>query len=313
MKRILVVYFSQTGQLQRVAESLCAPLAADKDVRLTWLPLAPVKPYPFPWPFLEFFDQFPEAVQGIAPAIQPLDVAEAAEFDLIILAYTVWYLSPAPPVAAFVKSELGRRLLKNRPVVTVIACRNMWLQAHEVMRGWLAEAGARHCDNVVLTDRGSALATFITTPRWMLTGRRDPLWGFPAAGLTDADITATSRFGKALLSALREGRADGRPLLSGLGAASADERLIASERIGRRSFMIWSRLVRLAGPQGAPARKAVLAGYVVFLVAMILTVVPVTMALRALLRPLLAKPLARLKAQYEQPSGSGTERMAENL
>ena len=313
MKRILVVYFSQTGQLQRVVESLCAPLAEAGDVQMTWQPLAPVRPYPFPWPFLEFFDQFPEAVQGIAPAIQPLVVPQGATFDLVILAYTVWYLSPAPPVAAFVKSDAGRRLLKDRPVVTVVACRNMWLQAHEVMRGWLAEAGARHCDNVVLTDRGSALATFITTPRWMLTGRRDPLWGFPAAGLTEADILASRRFGVALLAALREGRADGRPLLTGLGAACAAERLIASERIGRRSFMVWSRLVRLCGALGAAARRGVLALYVLFLVAMILTVVPVTMLLRALLRPLLAKRLARLKARYEQPSGSGTERMAENL
>src|SRR3546814_2026266 len=35
MKRVLVVYFSQTGQLRRVAESLCAPLPA-AGVEVDW-------------------------------------------------------------------------------------------------------------------------------------------------------------------------------------------------------------------------------------------------------------------------------------
>src|SRR3546814_19926645 len=61
MKRVLVVYFSQTGQLRRVAESLCAPLTA-AGVEVDWCALQPRQPYPFPWPFFRFFDQFPETV-----------------------------------------------------------------------------------------------------------------------------------------------------------------------------------------------------------------------------------------------------------
>ncbi|HUP91539.1 MAG TPA: dialkylresorcinol condensing enzyme [Solimonas sp.] len=311
MKRVLVVHFSQTGQLRRVAESVCAPLAAAPDVELHWLALEPVKPYPFPWPLLDFFDQFPEAVHGVPPALKPLAVP-GGKFDLVILAYTVWFLSPVPPMAAFLKSDQGRSVLRDTPVVTLVACRNMWLQAQDDVRTLLAAAGARHSDNIVLTDTGSALATFITTPRWMLTGRSDPVWGFPAAGIRAEDIAAASRFGRALLPALRDGSLDGRrPVLAGLKASTADERLIASERIGRRSFFIWGHLVRRFGPPGAWARKPVLLVYITFLVAMIVTVVPVTMLLRALLRPLGGRRLSLLKHHYESPSGSGSERMAE--
>lgn len=311
MKRVLVVYFSQTGQLKRVAETACAPLAADRVIQLDWCELQPQQPYPFPWPFFPFFDQFPEAAHLLPPAIKPLNLAANARYDLIILAYTVWYLSPAPPVTAFLKSDAGRALLNDTPVITLIACRNMWLMAQEKVKQLLADAGARLSDNIVLTDKGSALATFITTPRWMLTGRTDPLWGlFPKAGIADSDIRDTRRFGRAIGAALRDGRLDGRqPVLTGLQAATADDRLIASERIGTRSFHIWGKLVRLAGPQGAPQRRLVLALYVVFLVTMIVTVVPVTMVLRALLRPLLARRLQQAKAYFEQPSGSGSERM----
>lgn len=307
MKRVLVVYYSQTGQLRRVAESMCAPLEA-AGITVDWCPLRPRQPYPFPWPLLRFFDQFPETVHLDPPEIEPLGVAADARYDLIILAYTVWYLSPAPPVTTFLHSEAGRRLLRDTPVVTLIACRNMWLLAQEIVKEKLADAGARLSDNVVLTDEGSSFATFITTPRWMLSGRRDAFLGLPAAGLSDAQIAGTARFGTALARALNEGRLDGRqPVLRGLGAVRADLRLLPSERIGRRSFQIWGRLIRAIGPQASARRKPVLLIYVAFLVTMIVTVVPVTMLLRAALRPLAARRLQAQKDYFELPSGSGTD------
>src|SRR5882757_8753855 len=50
VKRVLVVHFSQTGQLARVVRRLVAPLAAAPDVRVTEEVLRPRTPYPFPWP-----------------------------------------------------------------------------------------------------------------------------------------------------------------------------------------------------------------------------------------------------------------------
>ncbi|MBA1145573.1 dialkylresorcinol condensing enzyme [Ectothiorhodospiraceae bacterium WFHF3C12] len=306
MKRVLVVYFSQTGQLASIARTLSEPLASAADCEVEYEALTPRKPYPFPWPVFDFLDAFPETVALEPPEIEPLRADPDQRYDLIILAYTVWFLSPAPPITAFLKSGSGRALLSNTPVVTVVGCRNMWLQAQEDMKALLAEAGARHVDHVALTDRGSSLKTLITTPRWMLTGRRDPFWGvFPRAGIDAADIRDSARFGNALLRALRAGTIDsGEPTLRGLGAAPVDDRLIDSERIGKRSFTIWSKLLRRVGPPGTAARRAVLGIYLVFLVTMIATVVPITMTLRALLRPLRQRKISAQKAYFEQPSGS---------
>src|ERR1700704_6614184 len=52
MKRVLVVHFSQTGQLTRVKQRLLSPLAEASDVELVEEVLRPRKPYPFPWPLL---------------------------------------------------------------------------------------------------------------------------------------------------------------------------------------------------------------------------------------------------------------------
>ena len=60
----------------------------------------------------------------------------------------------------------------------------------------------------------------------------------------------------------------------------------------RPTTAIWGRLLRLAGPPGAWQRLPLLACYVIFLVAIILTVVPVSLGLQALLRPFLRQRLA---------------------
>jgi hypothetical protein len=211
------------------------------------------------------------------------------------------------------QSAQGKRLLKGKPVITVIACRNMWLMAQEKMKQLISAAQGRLLDNIALIDSGSSLLTFITTPRWLLSGNRGRADGWlPVAGVSEEEIHASARFGRALAQALQQGLERGeRPLLEGLRAVSVDTRLIPSEKIGTRSFMIWGKLLRRVGKPGGAARKPVLFVYVVFLISLIITVVPLTMLLRTLLRPLMKRRLALQKTYFEQPSGSAETRLAE--
>jgi len=300
MKRVLVVHFSQTGQLARIVRHLVAPLAGE--VELVEEALRPRTPYPFPWPLLRFFDAMPEAVLLDPPALEP--IRATGDFDLVVLAYQVWFLSPSGPVTAFLKSDEGKRLLRGRPVVTVIGCRNMWLNAQEKVKRLIGEAGGELRDNVAFTDRAPTMATLITTPRWLLTGKRDGFLGLPPAGIADADIASAERFGHALVQALRADRErNGAPMLAGLGAARVDPRLIFSERAGTRAFGAWSRIIRLGGKPGAWTRLPLVVLFCLYLVAMILAVVPASLLLQRLLRPLLARRLESQKTYFELPAG----------
>ena len=371
VKNILAIQYSQTGQLASVMDALLAPLTraaragregregregrANVSVHREILRHAPGREYPYPWPLWTFMDTFPETVAGDPPPLAPLNAELAAtpapDFDLVIIGYPVWFLSPPPALTAFLRGDAARKLLRGRPVITVTACRNMWLMAQEKVKKLLRDIGARHCDHIALTDQGSAFATFITTPRWLLTGRKNAFLGLPPAGVPARDIAACSRFGRALLDALERdaershpfGMSEKRasavaqaaslldcpnaidakagwqpalqrfappPLLAGLRACTVDTRLIASERIGIRSFRVWAKILRACGRPGAPLRRAMLFLYTVFLLTAIVTVVPASMATKALLRPFLRAKLNRLKQLYEQPSGSGTERLA---
>lgn len=310
MHRVLVVCYSQTGQLRDIVEATIAPLRRASEIEVVVETLRPAQPFPFPWTFWQFFDTFPETVHEVALPNQSMAVSLDERFDLVILAYQVWFLSPALPITAFLDSPEASRLLAGRPVITLVGCRNMWLMAQERMKERLAELGARLIDHIVLTDSTHSAFTFVSTPLWMLTGKRGPfLGGFvPPAGVPAAEIAGCSRFGEAIAAQLpdRDPR-DDRPMLQGLGAVSVNERLIASERIGKRSFRLWGSLLRALGDPGTPLRRAALGCYFLFLLTLILTVVPISAVLKRLLAPLARARTAAQRAYFAAPSGEARD------
>lgn len=311
MKRVLVVAYSQTGQLSGLAERIAGPLREDATIKVHVETLVPVKPFPFPWKFFSFLDAFPESAHLVPPPLQPLALKGDEDFDLVILPYQVWFLAPSQPITAFLKNPVAKKLLVGKPVVTVIACRNMWMLAQDKLCRLLNDCGARLLDNVVLVDPSPTMVTLFTTPLWLLTGKRDFVPGVPPAGVDKASITAARRFGLALRDALHENRERGSaPLLAGLGAVNADPHLLFSEKVATRSFFVWGKLLRAVGEPGQARRIPFLALYVTFLIAMILTVVPISLLVQALLRPFMRGRFAALKQKYEAPSGSGRERMS---
>lgn len=309
-KRILVPLYSQSGQLTRIVERIVAPLQEQNGFEVIFLPIKTLKAYPFPWPFFRFLDVFPECIAGIAPPIEPLTLNETDEFDLIILPYQVWYLSPSLPIQALLQNLSFKHISQGKPVITIICCRNMWHLAQEKVKVSLLSMDARLLDNIVFTDQGGVFSSVITVLRWLLTGKNNAFWGLPAAGIHPIEITRSRRFGLALRDALLANQEkQNQPLLSGLEAVKADSKLLVSEHAGTRSFTVWGKFVRVMGCPGALARIPILFLYVIFLFILIITVMPLSLCLQLLLRPFLHTKLVATNEYFEFPSGSGNERL----
>jgi len=305
-RRVLVVHYSSpSGQLSDVIRNFSAPLAESGDIELHELVLRPRKPYPFPWPILRFFDTFPETIYLDPPEMEPFGPDASLHYDLVILGYQVWFLSPSGPTTAFLKDAAVQAMLKETPVVTVIACRDMWLMAQERVKEFLAKAQASLVGNVVLIDEGGSIGSLLATPIWMMTGKRGPLLAglIPRAGVRPEQIKASRRFGERIVAALKRGDALDATLLRGLGAVKVNTRLITTEKAARRSFLGWGALLRLLGKQGAWTRKPVVIIYIFFLIALLITVLPLSMLLKTLAAPLLRKRIAAQQAYFSQPSG----------
>lgn len=303
MKKVLVVSHSQSGQLAKFVELATAPLRQSDEVKVDYHCVEPVNKYPYPWSFYPFFDAFPEAIYMNGCEVKPAENLEE-EYDLVIIGYTVWFLSPSIPMTGFLKTAQAKRLIKDKPVITFIACRDMWVMAQEKMKAVIAELGGTLIDNAVLTDQGGSIYAFITTPRWLLTGKKDPFWIFPAAGVSEQDLQESERFGHRLVSALENDLEKKKePLLKNLNAVTVNGKLIGSEKIATRSFMVWGKLIQKSGKPGSFPRKIVITIYAVFLALMVLTLVPINLLVKKFISPFRKKTVEESITYYEKPSG----------
>ena len=302
MKKVLVLYYSQSGQLKRVMDSFVSTLP-DNDIKVDIKVIEPLTHYPYPWPYYSFADEFPEAVHMDGTEVKMIENLED-DYDLIILGYTIWFLAPSTPIVGFLKSAQAKKIFKDKPVVTVIACRDMWVMAQEKMKELLSDVDARLIDNVALTDQGKGIYSFITTPRWLLTGKKDAFGIFPPAGILEREIDQAPRFGKRLNQALKQNKEKGtEPLLTNLKAVSVDGKFIATEIIATRSSKIWGHIIKAFGPKKSFRRKIGTTIYSAFLVILVFTLIPLNLLVRKILNIFRQDQLRSLEKQYELPSG----------
>ena len=110
MKKVLVIYFSQSGQLHRAITATLRDIMNDPQVKVTTEELKPRVPFPFPWSYMQFFDAFPETVQGIPCEMEPYTFPHGENYDLVVIAYQPWFLSVSRPVDSFLQSKEAEQL-----------------------------------------------------------------------------------------------------------------------------------------------------------------------------------------------------------
>jgi hypothetical protein len=242
MKKILVVYYTQTGQLKQILDSLLRPLVHDKTFQIDYLELQPAVPYPFPWTRSAFLDVFPETVLEIPIQLKPFSVPSAGPYDLVILAFQPWYLSLSLPITAFLQTPEANGIIEGTDMVTVIGARNMWVKSYERVAERVANLGGRLRGNIVLVDRAPNLVSVVTICYWMFTGKKDRCLGvFPCPGVAAADIAAAGRFGTVIGSVLTEGRLAGlADALEKQGAVETNVSLARLENRAKKVFLLWA-------------------------------------------------------------------------
>jgi len=170
-KKILVIYYSQSGQLGNIIENFTLPLAnAGNSVEK--VSVQPVEPYPFPWTGKSFFAQMPDSVLHRPTQLQPFELQET-KYDLVILGYQAWFLSPSIPVNSILHHPSVKAVLQNTPVVAITGARNMWISSMEDIKKILKATGARLAGNIVLVDKHANFISFVTILYWMFTGKKD--------------------------------------------------------------------------------------------------------------------------------------------
>lgn len=255
MKKILIIYFSQSGQQMRILESLARPFLDGGD-EVVFEELQPLERFPFPWSAYEFFNAFPETFTQQPIKLKALSPRTQNDFDLVIIGYQPWFLTPSRPVSSFLQSTDGKNILQNKKVVTVLGCRNMWLGAQEKVKRRLKEANATLVGHMALVDRSGNLTSLITILRWMFTGNKNPFWFFPPAGVSEQDISHAAVFGGYIRQALQTNNFDNlQDTLNREGAIEIKPNLVLMEKRGQKAFSVWAKFVAMGGAVHSTGRK----------------------------------------------------------
>jgi hypothetical protein len=270
-RKVLCVSYSNSGQTDRILEHLLQPLRESAGVDLRVERLTPTAAYPFPWTLLSFFSAFPEAVRETPCVIDDLPLREGERFDLVVLAYPVWFLSVATPMTSFLKSKQAR-VLEDTDVVTIVTCRSMWSQAQLAMQRQLWRLGSRLVGHVTFQDRsGNKPITFVSTPLWLITGKQKVSRYIPVAGVAPQSIRSAGRFGRAILAHLGLGAEEDAAALRRTEALTTTA---TSEAVGKSIFRAWALVIATCSRPDGAARKALVVLFIACLCAVALTFLP---------------------------------------
>lgn len=242
-KKILVIYYSQTGQLGNILDNFTAPLISAGHF-VEKINVQTATPYPFPWSSRSFFAVMPDCVLHNPTELKPILLKEAT-YDLVILGYQPWFLSPSIPVNSILQHPAVRTVIKNTPVITITGVRNMWISAMEDIKNVLKGAEAKLVGNIVLADKHYNFISFVTILYWMFTGKKDRYLNlFPVPGVAKEDILNTDVFGITVEKHLVSG--EWNSLQQKLVAQKAVEvkyKLMFIESKAKRIFGIWANLI----------------------------------------------------------------------
>ena len=245
MKKVLVINYSQSGQLHEIIDNFLLPF---DPLQIERAYIKPVKPFKFPWTSDVFYNTMPETVVEEAVELEPVNYGYE-KYDLIVIGYQPWFLSPSIPISSLLQDPVFQEKMKGTPVVTIIGGRNMWLNSQESIKAYIQKAGGILVGNIPLMDREPNLISVLTIFHWMLTGKKERKWNLlPVPGVSQEDIESADKFGSIVKEALeKEDFTDLQKKILSLGLITIPTDIWFIEMKGKKIFRIWASLIKKKG------------------------------------------------------------------
>ena len=243
--KILAISYSQTGQLDDILGNILSPLS---DLDIDRILIKPKKAYPFPWTASEFFDAMPETV--LEEPIELYDIKFKHDFyDLIILGYQPWFLSPSLPISTLLQLAYFKRIVSETPVITIIGSRNMWINSQKSINMHIVGAGGRIIGNIPFIDKNPNLISAITILYWMLKGRKDNMLKiFPKPGVSEDDINGAKKIGLILRNNIFNNTLDDfQNQVISSGYIKISTSILFIESRAKKIFLLWARIIKKQG------------------------------------------------------------------
>jgi hypothetical protein len=293
-KKVLAIFYSQSGQLEEIIDQFTSPFLGS-GITVEKLRIYPEQAYPFPWSGKSFFGVMPDCVLQVPRPLQPFHFKES-KYDLIILGYQAWFLSPSIPSNSLLADPRFKELAKNTPIIAITGARNMWLSAMEKIKPVLKSMDAPLVGNIALVDRHHNLVSFVTIFYWMFKAKKERLWNmFPVPGVSQDDIMKTKNYGELAIPYLERGNWQGfQDEMVKQGAVPVKYALMFIESKARKIFKVWAGII-----SKRKKKDAWLVAFKYYLLIALFIAAPIILTVDAIFfKPFLSGRIKRQKQYY---------------
>ena len=200
MKNILVIYYSQTGQLREIMINFLKPWHTTHHVDYVEIKS---NDFPFPMSYRQFFGVFPESVLK-----RPSNIfyeIEWKDYDCVILGFQSWFLHTSIPFHTFIQTEDFKKVVKDKPVILVMDARNSWRNTlNEVIIETEKNNGLIK-GKYVFRDTSKNHTGFIALCYWLFTGKKKPpVKALPTGGVSQDVIDHADVYGAEALKLMED-------------------------------------------------------------------------------------------------------------
>jgi menaquinone-dependent protoporphyrinogen IX oxidase len=175
--RILLLYYSYTGQAHKVLEAAGEVLRGRGcDVREAEIKFTDQR-------YAEKFSRFPMrrvwpdmlSVLGAQKRnetgeIQTPDTVRDGDYDLILIGSPTWWDNVSMPLRSFLKSDEARKVLSGKPFAVFVVCRQFWRENLQAVRELAEEQGGRYVDEIHFTYPGDNLRSLLALTSYLGSG-----------------------------------------------------------------------------------------------------------------------------------------------
>jgi hypothetical protein len=297
MKKVLVINFSQSGQLDEIVTNFISGLI---NVAIDRIHFKPHRKFPFPWKTNNFYNSMPETVDENPIQLEAIEFKEE-KYDLIVLGYQPWFLSPSLPTSSLLQDHEFKKRMHETPIVTIIGARNMWLNAQESVVQHVQNSGGKLVGNIALVDRSPNHLSAISIVHWMMTGKKTRKWGiFPIPGVSQQDIEHCAKYCIDLNECIKHSNYSGyQNSIVSKGGIRINTNILFIEARAKKIFRLWARLIKKKESQGKN-RAFWIKFFRFYLNFALFFVAPILLLLyNILIRPFSAKKINRSKKRFK--------------
>jgi menaquinone-dependent protoporphyrinogen IX oxidase len=212
--RVLLLYYSYTGQSQKVLE------AAGEVFRARGCEVAEAAIEFTDQRYAEKFSRFPmrrvwpdmlsvlgAQKRGETGEISVPDEARDGEYDLICIGSPTWWQTVSMPIRSFLKSDEAHKLLAGKPFAVFVVCRQYWQENSTAVRELAEQQGGKYVDELHFTYPGDPVRSMLSLTSYLGSGKyRDRYLGIriPKTNVQPVQLEQTRNFAAGLADQLFE-------------------------------------------------------------------------------------------------------------